>query len=312
MPPSTHHALPDATVPRRPRRGQGHFGRPLLPWLACVALASTGCGSGGGGTGAAPPAPTPPASDNALAVPAGYSLVWADEFEQPGLPDATRWVHDTGMNKVGWHNREKQYYSGPRLENAAVQDGRLVITARREDLSAQADWGGQAYSSARLITAGRRDWTYGFFEVRAKLPCGKGTWPAIWMLGSQGGWPAGGELDILEQVGSNPNRVFSTVHTSAGSGGNGQGAATTLADPCSAFHNYQMHWTAQQIRFGIDGVVHFTYRNPGTGTAAWPFDRPQFMILNIAIGGDLGGPVDDNIFPVTLQVEHVRVFQKAP
>jgi beta-glucanase (GH16 family) len=297
-------ALPD-TAPARRR----HLG-PLSRLGALGLMASAvGCGSGGGTV----PAPPPPAATvPALAVPEGYRLVWADEFDQAGLPDASRWVHDTGMNKTGWHNREKQYYGGPRLENAAVQDGRLVITARREDLSAQPDWGGQAYSSARLITAGKRDWTYGFFEVRAKLPCGGGTWPAIWMLGSEGGWPAGGELDILEQVGNNPTRVFSTVHTTAGSGGNGQGAATTLADPCTAFHNYQMHWTAQEIRFGIDGVVHYTYRNPGTGTAAWPFDKPQFLILNVAIGGDLGGAVDDGIFPVSMQVEYARVFQKAP
>ncbi len=202
-----------------------------------------------------------------------------------------------------------QYCAGPRLDNAEVRDGQLLITARRETLSSAPDWGGQHYTASRLITLGKADWTYGFFEIRAKMPCGLGTWPAIWMLGSTGGWPAGGELDILEHVGKNPSRVFSTVHTAAGSGGHGKGGATQSADACTAFHTYQMHWTAESIRFGIDGVAHFSYANPKTGSAAWPFDKPQFLLLNLAIGGDLGGPVDDAIFPVTMAVDFVRVYQ---
>jgi beta-glucanase (GH16 family) len=250
---------------------------------------------------AVPPAPT--------AVPAGYTLVWGDEFDVDGLPDAARWDYDTERNRLGWYNNERQYYARARAENSVVRDGRLVITARRESLGSAADWGGQPYTSARLITRGKAQWTYGFFEVRAKMPCGQGTWPAIWMLGSGGRWPQDGELDILEHVGSDPTRVFSTVHTASGFAGNGRGAGTRLADACSAFHDYQMHWTADRIAFGVDGVVHFTYPNPRTGTDAWPFDAPQFMILNIAIGGDLGGAVDDRIFPVAMEIEHVRVWQ---
>ncbi|MBT9492724.1 MAG: glycoside hydrolase family 16 protein [Paucibacter sp.] len=272
------------------------------PLLAAVALGA--CGSGGADQAPAPP-PKP------LAPPPGYSLVWADEFTKAGLPDPAKWVYDVGMNKQGWHNKELQYYSRERPENAAVQDGKLVITARLESLSTQPDWGGQRYSSARLITAGKAEWTYGFFEIRAKLPCGKGSWPAIWMLASQGEWPAGGELDIMEQVGSNPSKVFSTVHTTAGSGGNGKGGETQVPDACGAFHNYQMHWTAEQITFGIDGKPHAVYANAKTGKAAWPFDAPQFLILNIAIGGDLGGPVDDAALPIRMEVEHVRVYQPA-
>ncbi len=245
-----------------------------------------------------------------IAVPADHMLVWSDEFANTGLPDAAKWVHETGRNKLGWYNNEKQYYSGPRLENARVHDGVLTITARKEARSDQADWGGQAYSSTRLATVGKQDWTYGFFDIRAKLPCGKGTWPAIWMVGSQGNWPAGGELDIMEWVGSRPERMFSTVHTTAGSGGSGKGADAAIADACNTFHNYQMYWTAQQISFAVDGKVHFTYKNPGTGVDAWPFDKPQFMILNVAIGGDLGGAVDDSIFPVQMDVEYVRIYQK--
>ena len=252
------------------------------------------------------------AGASALAVPAGYRLAWSDEFERDGLPDAARWAYDTGMNKAGWHNRELQYYSGPRAENARVQGGRLVITARKESLSSAPDWGGQRYTSTRLITQGKGDWTYGYFEVRAKLPCGKGTWPAIWMLNSDVIWPAGGELDIMEHIGRDPGHVFSSVHTAAGHGANPAGGGRKVPDVCTAFHAYQMHWTADTVRFGIDGVVHFEYKNPRTGPDRWPFDKPQFLILNIAVGGDLGGEVDDAVFPVSMEVEHVRVYQRRP
>jgi beta-glucanase (GH16 family) len=262
--------------------------------LAALLAACAGCAS------VAPPA---------LGVPAGYRLVWADEFDADGLPDTTRWDYDTGRNKEGWHNHELQYYARARAENAYVAGGRLVMTARRESLNTAPDWGGQRYTAARLLTRGKAHWTYGYFEIRARMPCGKGTWPAIWALGSKGGWPEDGELDILEHVGSRPSRVFSTVHTAAGSGGHGKGGETQLTDACSAFHTYQMHWTAQGIDFGVDGVRHFRYANPQTGRAAWPFDDPQFLLLNIAIGGDLGGAVDDAIFPVHMEVDFVRVYQ---
>ena len=276
-------------------------------WLAAVSFAA--CCTGAQAQ-PSPPALAAPAALDALAVPAGYALVWFDEFTKPGAPDPAKWSYDTGRNKAGWYNHELQYYSADRAENAAQSDGRLVITARRESLSSAPDWGRQRYTSARLLTRGKAEWTYGFFEIRAKVACGKGTWPAIWMLGSQGEWPAGGELDILEHIGHQAGRVFSTVHTAAGSGANGMGAAVQLPDVCTAFHNYQMHWTPQSIRFGIDGVAHFEYLNPGTGSARWPFDAPQFLSLNIAIGGDLGGKVDNGIFPVQMEIDHVRVYQR--
>jgi beta-glucanase (GH16 family) len=287
----------------------------LRTYVSAIAMAglTAACGGAGGSAATAAPAPVvPPVATvpTSIAIPSDYQLVWADEFAVDGIPDASKWVHETGRNKLGWYNNEKQYYSAPRLENAKVQNGLLTITARKEARSDQPDWGGQAYSSTRLISAGKKDWTYGFFEIRAKLPCGKGTWPAIWMLGSQGGWPAGGELDIMEWVGSRPERMFSTVHTAAGSGGNGKGGDAPVVDPCGTFHNYQMLWTAQQIQFALDGKVHFTYKNAGTGSAAWPFDLPQFMILNVAVGGDLGGAIDDSIFPVQMDIDYVRVYQK--
>ena len=285
------------------------------PVSCLTALTLAACGGGGAGAGIAPSSATTPAPStppSVLELPADHRLVWADEFETPGLPDTSKWVYDIGRNKEGWYNRELQYYSNARPENSVVRDGKLVITARKEALSSAPDWGGQAYTSARLITAGKAQWTYGFVEVRAKMPCGKGSWPAIWMLGAEGQWPAGGELDILEHMGQRPDWVFSTVHTASGSGANGKGDGRTLMTACSEFHNYQMLWTPAEIRFGVDGVQHAVYRNAGTGTAQWPFDKPQFLILNLAIGGDLGGPVDDTIFPIQLEVEHVRVYQRAP
>ena len=125
-------------------------------------------------------------------------------------------------------------------------------------------------------------------------------------------WPEDGELDMVEQLGSDPARVFSTVHTAAGHGGNGVGGAARVNDACTAFHDYQMLWTKDDVSFGIDGFMHLRYPRLAGSPGAWPFDKPQFLLLNIAIGGDLGGPVDDAAFPVTMEVEHVRVYQQAP
>jgi beta-glucanase (GH16 family) len=246
----------------------------------------------------------------ALSLPADYKLVWSDEFDKPGLPDPTHWDYDTDRNKAGWYNNELQYYGRARLENSEVRDGKLVITARKEKHRSARDWGGQSYTSARLYTQGKAQWTYGFFSVRAKLPCGPGTWPAIWLLGSTGDWPARGELDMMEQFGNDPGRILSTTHTKAASGDKGIGGSTRQLYVCEAFHDYQMLWTPEEIRFGIDGKEHFVYRNEGKGKAQWPYDAPEFLLLNVAIGGSLGGRVDDSILPVTMEVEYVRVWQK--
>lgn len=298
-----------------------------LAVLACLVQLAA-CGGGGGGASSpapvaaspapAPPtaAPTPPAAPAPPpvatgAVPAGYRLVWSDEFDLPGLPDAARWAYDTDRNRLGWWNNERQYYAAARFQNSVVDGGKLLITARREALSQLPDWGGQAYSSARLITRGKAAWTYGFFEIRAKMPCGTGTWPAIWMLGAGGVWPDDGEIDILEHVGRTPGEILGTVHTPI-TGGSGNGSRTALPSACTAFNDYQLHWTADEIAIGVNGTVYHRYRNPRTGRAAWPFDAPQYLLLNIAVGGTLGGAVDDSIFPRTLEVEHVRVWQAAP
>ena len=274
--------------------------------FALVAAGFTGLA----GIASAADAPPPPET---LKPPPGWQLAWSDEFDVDGLPDPKKWANDTAFNKPGWFNYEQQYYSPPRADNAVVREGKLVITARKETRSAAGDWGGQRYTSARLFTRGLAEWTTGFFEIRARLPCGLGTWPAIWMLGTHGDWPANGELDIMEHIGRNPGRVMSTIHTPAGNGAHGVGAAVTVPDACGAFHRYQMLWTERDITFGVDGVNSLTYPRLDVGAAgaarAWPFDGPQFLLLNVAIGGDLGGPVDDSIFPVTMEVDYVRVWQ---
>lgn len=283
----------------------------------------SGCGGGGDASPAAAPAPPPPVAAPPVSppvapppvatgpAPAGYRLVWADEFDTPGLPDATRWDYDTDRNRFGWWNNERQYYAAARSANSEVQGGRLRITARLESTAGFPDNAGQRYTSARLITRGKAQWTYGFFEIRARMPCGQGTWPAIWMLGIGGVWPDDGEIDIMEHTGSQPARVLGTVHTPT-TGGSGNGSTTTVATACTAFHDYQLLWTADEIAIGVDGVVYHRYRNNRTGRRDWPFDRPFYLLLNIAIGGTLGGTVDDRIFPVVMEVEHVRVWQPPP
>ena len=262
------------------------------------------------GAASAADAPPPPET---LKPPPGWQLVWSDEFDVDGPPDPKKWSFDTAFNQKGWFNHEQQYYAGPGSDNAVVRDGRLLLTARQETRSAAPDWGGQKYTSARLLTRGLAEWTTGFFEIRARLPCGLGTWPAIWMLGTHGDWPANGELDIMEHIGRNPGRIMSTVHTPAGSGAHAVGSVVTVPDACAAFHRYQMLWTDSDVFFGIDGVNNLRYPRLDVGAAAtsraWPFDGPQFLLLNIAIGGDLGGPVDDSVFPVTMEVDYVRVWQ---
>lgn len=252
------------------------------------------------------------AADQRLRVPVDYQLVWSDEFDHPGLPDPRKWSYDTALNATGWDNHEVQYYARSRPANAEVKNGQLVITARHEDMRRAEANHGQQYSSARLLTRGHAAWTYGFFEVRAQLPCGKGTWPAIWLLNSAGRWPGGGEIDIMEQVGSAPAHVFSTLHTDAGWGANGVGGGTQLATACTAMHDYQLLWTPEELTFAVDGVVHHRYLKRDHEGAGWPFDQPEFLILNVAIGGDLGGAVDDAALPAAMRIEHVRVYQRQP
>jgi beta-glucanase (GH16 family) len=286
--------------------------RHALAGIAALALA------------AGAPAQEPPRSlvarnaavDVPMAVPEGATLVWADEFDRPGLPDPAKWAYDTAWNEQGWFNGEKQYYAAERPENARVEDGQLRITARAEALTGADDYGGQHYTSARLLTKGLAQWTTGFIEVRAKLACGRGTWPAIWMLGADdaAGWPGQGEIDIMEHVGWDPGVIHGTIHTTAYNHvmGTQVGAQTRVPDACTAFHTYQLDWSPERIVIGVDGRGYMRFENDGRGDpATWPFDKPQYLILNVAVGG-WGGEkgIDDGAFPATMAVDYVRVWQK--
>lgn len=250
-------------------------------------------------------------------VPDGYQLVWSDEFEIDGPPDTTRWTYDVARNRLGWYNNELQYYSANRPENARVEGGRLVIQAQREspDAARLPDSGGQEFTSARLVSRGLAQWTYGFFEASVRVPCGRGTWPAVWLLpDAEVAWPAGGEIDILEHVGHNPGVVHGTVHTTSynHTRGTERGGSRRIPDACDSFHRYQVHWTAEAIIFGVDDVSYYTFANDGRGDPeTWPFDQPFYAIVNLAVGGDWGGAegVDRRAFPQTLEVDYVRVFQ---
>lgn len=235
-------------------------------------------------------------------------LVWSDEFNYTGLPDDTKWGYDVGGN--GWGNNEKQYYTSKRLENASVKNGVLSITAIKEKFE------GKDYTSARLVTKNKGDWKYGRFEIRAKLPKGRGVWPAIWMLSTDwkyGGWPASGEIDIMENVGYLPDSVFGTVHTKAYNHviGTQKGTKTSRKDLAEAFHTYILEWDENVIKIFLDDEHYFTFNNEKKTFNEWPFDQPFHLLLNIAVGGNWGGKmgVDDSIWPQTMEVDYVRVYQ---
>lgn len=238
-------------------------------------------------------------------------LVWSDEFDYTGLPDAAKWSFDTDGNATGWGNNESQYYTSGRLENAEVKDGFLNITARKEE------YAGFSYTSARLRTKGKGDWLYGRVEVRAKLPDGRGMWPAIWMLPTDwayGGWPASGEIDIMENVGYDPYKIVASAHTESYNHTIGtQKSATRTVQSCyTDFHIYELQWDSNEYRIYVDKMLLFTFKNEGAGYKVWPFDKRFHLLLNVAVGGNWGGQqgIDDSIFPRTMVVDYVRVYQK--
>ncbi|WP_235337098.1 glycoside hydrolase family 16 protein [Pontibacter korlensis] len=232
---------------------------------------------------------------------------WADEFNYTGLPDNSKWGYDLGGG--GWGNNELQYYTD-KASNASVANGVLTITAKKEAES------GMDYTSARLVTKNKGDFKYGRFEIRAKLPTGRGTWPAIWMLPTDweyGGWPKSGEIDIMEHVGYDQNNVHITVHTEAYNHGKGtqKGKSKIIPTASTAFHNYRVDWTPYAIRGYIDDQQVFEFINEGKGYASWPFDKRFHLLLNIAVGGNWGGAqgVDPAVFPQSMEVDYVRVYK---
>lgn len=248
--------------------------------------------------------PAPAAADSLL--------VWSDEFDVPGQPDPAKWDWDVGGNGMG--NNEAQYYTKSRPANARMEGGELVITARREDTLAC--WYGPCkFTSARLVTRGRASWLYGRVDVRAKLPKGKGVWPAIWMLAEKspyGNWPASGEIDIMEHVGHEPTRVYGTVHTQAYNHkiGTSSGSSKVVTDPSANWHVYSLEWGPDSLYIGVDGVRYHRFGNQRTWQS-WPFDQPFHLLLNLAVGGEWGGAqgIDTSVFPQEFRIDWVRVFK---
>ncbi len=237
-------------------------------------------------------------------------LIWSDEFDEPGLPDSTNWKYEVGGN--GWGNNEQQYYTDKRSENARVENGKLIIEARKEAYK------GNSYTSARLVTQGKVEWKHGRIEALAKLPAGRGTWPAIWMLGkdiAKAGWPQSGEIDIMEHVGFDEGVVHGTIHSEAYNHvkKTEKGGAITVKNVATEFHLYAIEWTADQIDFFVDDQKYYTVQKSvlGNEVEQWPFEQPFFLILNVAVGGNWGGQkgVDESIWPQRMEVDYVRVYQ---
>jgi beta-glucanase (GH16 family) len=240
-----------------------------------------------------------------------WKLVWSDEFNYNGLPDNTKWNYDTVGNVYGWGNNEKQWYDVAKLKNTEVNKGTLKIRALKDSS------GNKAYTSGRLTTKYKGDWKYCRVDVKAKLPAGRGTWPAIWMLSTHnvyGNWPNSGEIDIMEHVGFDPDSVFATAHTKDFNHlkRTQVGKKTYLPTATTDFHVYRLEWDEHEYRCFVDDLHYLTFKNDGKGYGSWPFDQPFHLILNVAIGGNLGGKkgIDDTRFPHVMEVDYVRVYQQ--
>jgi len=275
----------------------------IAPWQALLLGLLASIAVPGRAAGVPPPAAAG-ADGRFEAEPA-----WRDEFDYEGAPDPARWDYDLGGH--GWGNDELQHYTRD-AENARVGGGVLRIVARRGTRE------GRDYTSARLVSRGRGDFLYGRFEIRARVPAARGSWAALWMLptgGAYGPWPHSGEIDIMEHVGYDPDRIHVTVHTGAYNhvAGTQRGSATRVDGATTGFHVYRVDWTPEAIRGYVDDRPVFEYANDGSGPAAWPFDRPFHLLLNVAVGGSWGGRegVDPSAFPAVMEVDYVRVYPLA-
>jgi beta-glucanase (GH16 family) len=263
-------------------------------------------GSGGiiGGTDAG-------AAEDAGGSLPGFRLVWSDEFDGPAGtgPDTAKWTRETGGN--GWGNNELEYYTD-RTDNAAMDgQGALVITAKSEPFM------GRDYTSARLKTQGHFEPVYGRIEARLDIPEGQGIWPAFWLLGNDigsAGWPACGEIDVMENIGREPTIIHGTLHGPGYSGGNGVGESYSLPDGArfaDAFHVYAVEWGTSEIRWYVDGDLYQT-RTPADLPGEWVYDHPFFIIMNVAVGGQWpGNPDGTTSFPQEMKIDYVRVYEKA-
>lgn len=234
-------------------------------------------------------------------------LVWSDEFNIDGRPSVEKWNFERGLVR----NQEKQFYTN-RSENVRVENGNLIIQAHKK---IEADT--VIYTSASLTTLNKKSWTYGRFEVRAKIPTGVGAWPAIWFLGEnidKTNWPLCGEIDLLENVGFDPEIIHANVHTQAYNHRlkTNKGNTIKIEKPYEDFHIYTLDWTEKRIEFYVDNKLYFTFENDKKGNIeTWPFSQPFYLLINLAVGGSWGGEkgIDDSIFPLTYEIDYVRVYQ---
>lgn len=248
---------------------------------------------------------------NGCSTAGEYKLVWNDEFDDSGLPDSSKWAYDTEGNEFGWGNNEAQYYTTKNIKNAHVNNGVLNITALKDSFE------NKAYTSARLIS--KSDWQYGRIEVHAKLPAGRGTWAAIWMMPQDwtykvGNWPNVGEFDIMEHVGHDAGVIHASAHSKDYQWQKGtQKTATMLVEKATEeFHTYTWEWEADVVKAYVDDSLYFEYINEGLGKNKWPYEKPFYLILNVAIGGAWGAleGIDNEAFPQTMEIDYVRVYQK--
>ncbi len=239
-----------------------------------------------------------------------YQLVWQDEFDYSGLPDSTKWKYDTEGNEAGWGNHEEQFYTDAEIDNARVDDGVLKIVARKENFE------GKKFTSARLVS--KADWKYGKIEVNAKLPPGRGTWSAIWMMPGgwsfhDGNWPDIGEIDIMEHVGHELGIIHASAHSKdyQWQANTQQTATIDVPDVSEKFHSYILEWTPNVMKAFVDDSLYFEYKNEGLGETKWPYDKPFYLIMNLAVGGAWGSMqgIDKDAFPQTMEVDYVRVYQ---
>ncbi|HEX2677911.1 MAG TPA: glycoside hydrolase family 16 protein [Polyangiales bacterium] len=258
------------------------------------------------------------ASDAATHVPAGYHMVFADEFS---AGDGTTFDHGKWTAEIGGDghgNQELEYYTDT-TTNVHQEHGNLVITATKQDAASHQCWNGTCqFTSARLVTRDHFTVTYGRIEARIQIPRGQGLWPAFWMLGDDigtAGWPGCGEIDIMENIGKEPSIVHGTLHGPGYSGGNGLGAPYTLpggAKFADDFHVFAIEWEPNTVRFYVDDALYETRTDQDVPVGkTWVYDHPFFLLLNVAVGGQWpGSPDNTTIFPQTMQIDYVRVFQK--
>lgn len=245
----------------------------------------------------------------AASPPLNYALVWSDEFDSPGLPDPVKWDYETGPRL---RNDEAGHYTR-RPENVRVRNGNLVIEARREEFE------GSAYTSGSLTTRTTFPFVYGRVEIRAKLPRGRGIWPALWMLGwhnEKAWWPETGEIDLMEHVGVQPDLLFFTIHTLDNNQAKKNPIQASLPVPAlyDDYHLYRLDWTAKNVTLFFDNKPVLTYAKTSDKMASWPFSNPMYLLMNVAVGGNWGGMkgIDDTIFPQRLLVDYVRIYKAKP